>query len=630
MSPPSTLAQQIVGEKHQHGSPTDRVRYVGDTSVLQLLQSKIPFGALDDVSSKGKYRRFGSKIVHIANDEMADGRCNRNTARLFQMPSGINAWIYICTGADKYTSDRLLQIYFLNIHPLLPIINKTEFLRQYRDQANSYPPIILLNTMFGAAARFIAVESMKHQQHDRFVPPDLAWDGAREWANRFFDQAFGYMSSTSCGSSISKVQAIILIHNTNSNISNQEATAWNLNGTAIRLAQAFCLNRSVEDWEIPESDKELRKRIWWALHITDRFQSTALGRPLSIREEDNDVSYPSPYASWKEVLDDPIDENDDSTPRFPSATYRPESTDDEVDIYQFFIQLIKLSEILGRILQGLYTPKAREYSITQGSDAIVRGLDHELTEWRFGFLKAMKTSNFKDFDEQKGYFAPSIASTLMCYSACLILLHRPFIEKQGPYHDVEPRPASLSIRISSSAASRGIYIAERMTVRDFIMFPFAFSIYPIFQFCLIHIYNTRSPDDQVAASGRAELRKSLRVVERLRDLSSLSRLLYDVVRLITESLQTNIDLNTPNTNITATEEQQPGNDPAYSTELIQTTLPESCAKQCEDQLWRPFPEQQAPGLLGGYSPNQPASSQNYLTNTLQNGKAFTPLVTRYM
>lgn len=47
------------------------------------------------------------------------------------------------------------------------------------------------------------------------------------------------------------------------------------------------MNRCCDEWDIPDSEKELRKRVWWALHISDRFQATALGRPVSIREEVN-------------------------------------------------------------------------------------------------------------------------------------------------------------------------------------------------------------------------------------------------------------------------------------------------------------------------------------------------------
>lgn len=131
------------------------------------------------------------------------------------------------------------------------------------------------------------------------------------------------------------------------------------------------------------------------------------------RFQDNDVGYPDPSASWREVLDEPEDlDGDDVSPRFPSATYRPASLEGRVEIYQLFIQLIKLSEILGRILQGLYTPKARKLSYEHGSDAIVTRLDHELTEWRFAFPKELQRANFDDFNE-KGYFSPTVGKLFL-------------------------------------------------------------------------------------------------------------------------------------------------------------------------------------------------------------------------
>ncbi|KAI7878527.1 hypothetical protein K492DRAFT_238527 [Lichtheimia hyalospora FSU 10163] len=543
--------------KLPQGALADHVRLIGETSLIQqLFQYKIPAARLDELGTSGvHYRLFGRQVVQMTtNNNTMDaspdiGYDERpqtiNPELFFQRHTGVNFWIYSTTGADRHTSDRLLQIYFLNIHPILPVVNKIEFLKQYRDQADTYPSADLLNAMFGAAARYLVCESKRQRSKGRHVPPDVSWDVPREWCRQFFEQASNAVTNSTWSSSISKVQAMLLLHNTSSHINAKESTAWILNGLAIRVAQGFGLNRCCDEWDIPDSEKELRKRVWWALHISDRFQATALGRPVSIREEDNDVTYPNPYVSWKEVLDEPEDEEDDATPRFPSATFRPESIKGEIEFYQLFIQLVKLSEILGRILQGLYTPRAQQYSIMQGSDAIVTQLDHELTQWRFGFPKALEHANFRDFDEQKGYFASSIASILLCYFACLILLHRPFIEKQGIYATgaaAQDRPSYLSFRISTSAASRGIHIADQMTRRDFVMFPYAFNIYPIFQFCLIHIYNSRNPDGRISAPGRTELRKAMAVVERLRSMSTASRMLYDVVGLITEALQADLGL----------------------------------------------------------------------------------------
>ena len=82
-------------------------------------------------------------------------------------------------------------------------------------------------------------------------------------------------------------------------------------------------------------------------------------------------------------------------------------------IYELFIQLIKLSEILGHILQALYTPRASRISRKYGWDQIVTRLDYELTEWRFGFPAALERINYEDFDEINGYFAPTIGKSFM-------------------------------------------------------------------------------------------------------------------------------------------------------------------------------------------------------------------------
>lgn len=130
------------------------------------------------------------------------------------------------------------------------------------------------------------------------------------------------------------------------------------------------------------------------------------------------MEYPSTVVSWREVLDEPSGPDDDAYPRFPSSTFRPASLDGSVELYQIFLQLVKLSEILGRILLGMYTPGARRCSAVQGYDAIVTRLDYELTEWHQGFPLALKNTKHKDFDERNGYFASSIGMFLFCMIPC--------------------------------------------------------------------------------------------------------------------------------------------------------------------------------------------------------------------
>ncbi|KAG1224297.1 hypothetical protein G6F35_004110 [Rhizopus arrhizus] len=520
----STFKLPFDSNKKPQGALTDRLVYLGDLSTLQFFSNKIRFDEKKTWTGH-RIRRFGKQIV-LAEDPKNDDKEQEQQLLPFVRP--IYYYVYSVTGADKHTSDQLIKIYFANIHPVLPVVNKMRFLQQYRDQADTYPPPDLLNAMFGAAARFVECDSLK-RSNSRTA--ENTWDVPLGWSDQFFEQAEKIISQSASTTTISKVQAIILVHNHQGSMDSKSSAFWMLGGVGIRIAQSLGLNRDCEEWDIPESEKQTRKRIWWSLYIADRFHSASLGRPLSIRDEDNDVVYPDATASWKEVLDLPDEDEDTTLPRFPSAMYTPNQCDGRVGIYQLFVELIKLSEILGRMLQGLYTPKAKKVGLEHGSDLIVKQLDEELTQWRFGFPAALKRAAFEDFDEKKGYLAPVTASVLLCYFSLLILLHRPFIEAR-PNGKKKARSTYSSFSIGTSAATRGIRIASQMTLRDFLMFPYSFSLYPVLQCCLILMYNTKLSDAKISAAAKADLAKGIGMISRLRTMSNSAQRLYVLLKTV--------------------------------------------------------------------------------------------------
>ncbi|KAI8339411.1 fungal-specific transcription factor domain-containing protein [Chlamydoabsidia padenii] len=534
-----------VHKKVAAGGQSDSVQYLGDLSSFQFLSNKIKIDGTQDAWKGQRLRKFGKQVVLVGEGEPSSSsslymqtidicpRMNHVPKIKTLFPDkDIHSWIYSVSGVDTFTSDRLLKIYFANIHPVLPVVNKTTFLKQYRDQCDSYPSPDLLNAMFGAAARFVECES-QYRDYNQFQPPDMVWDVPLGWSDHFFEQSQAFVTQSSSLATLSKVQSIILIHNHSGNLDSKSSACWLLGGLAVRLAQGLGLYRDCEEWDLPASEKETRKRVWWALYVTDRFHSASLGRPISIRDEDTDVGYPDPAATWKEVMDEPDNEND-TGPRFPSATCKPPNAQDKVEIYQLFIQLVKLSEVLGRILQGLYTPKAQRLCRKQGSDAIVTRLDHELTEWRFGFPKALQQASFGDFDENTGYLSPVIATTLVCYYGLLVLLHRPFIERAGTGTS-NIQSSYSSFRIGSSAAARGTRIASHMEPRDILMFPYAFSLYPILQCCLIHMYNTKNSDTKIAGPAKVDLIAGLGLINRLKKMSPNAEKLHDLLETIMEN-----------------------------------------------------------------------------------------------
>ncbi len=93
----------------------------------------------------------------------------------------------------------------------------------------------------------------------------------------------------------------------------------------------------MESSQLSRQDKRLWKRVWWSLFTRDRSVAVALGRPVSINTDDSDVE----MIVEEDFLEDEGDPNND---------YQA----DPIHI-QFFLQYVKLCEIMGLVLSQQYS-----------------------------------------------------------------------------------------------------------------------------------------------------------------------------------------------------------------------------------------------------------------------------------
>ena len=99
---------------------------------------------------------------------------------------------------------------------------------------------------------------------------------------------------------------------------------------------------SVENSQLSRPDKRLWKRIWWTLFTRDRSVAVALGRPVQINVEDSDVEMV--------CEDDFVEDEDEGLMKYPS---------DPVHV-QFFLQYVRLCEIMGLVLSQQYSVASKE------------------------------------------------------------------------------------------------------------------------------------------------------------------------------------------------------------------------------------------------------------------------------
>lgn len=235
--------------------------------------------------------------------------------------------------------------YFSHIHTFLPIVNKTRF--ETHDMKSSN---VLVQAVLAVAFRFAS----RHF-------PKLFQKKSALYAETYFRKVMLRLQD-SYRARLRHVQAALLMTlYLDMDETDVESMQWYTLGKAIRMAQDIGLHRSCSNWNLPPSEIETRHRVFYGLYILDRLMSARAGKPLTILDRDFDTDLPVPY----EVFDN------------ATAKQGP-------SIYHSFISLIKLAEILGRILKALYAPKSKHSNSNANLDdpTILAVFDRRLKNWK--------------------------------------------------------------------------------------------------------------------------------------------------------------------------------------------------------------------------------------------------------
>lgn len=105
----------------------------------------------------------------------------------------------------------------------------------------------------------------------------------------------------------------------------------------IVIFEFWLIAHSVEGSQLSRPDKRLWKRIWWTLFTRDRSVAVALGRPVHINTDDSDVE----MVSEEDFIEDETSDYE----KYPA---------DPVHV-QFFLQYVRLCEIMGLVLSQQYS-----------------------------------------------------------------------------------------------------------------------------------------------------------------------------------------------------------------------------------------------------------------------------------
>lgn len=176
----------------------------------------------------------------------------------------------------KDVRDDLVESFFAKIHPGFPVIDESEFRRQYQDPDNP-PPLLLLQSVLLAGAH--ASNHPKIIQSRALVKMVIF-----RRAKALFDMHYE-------NDRMNLVQVALLFMWHFEGADDVSSNAYHWIGVACRIAFGLGMHRNLglrASSLMPQDDRRIYRRIWWTLYQIEILVSLQHGRPCMIHPDEID------------------------------------------------------------------------------------------------------------------------------------------------------------------------------------------------------------------------------------------------------------------------------------------------------------------------------------------------------
>ncbi|KAF8168658.1 fungal-specific transcription factor domain-containing protein [Mycena galopus ATCC 62051] len=304
---------------------------------------------------------------------------------------------YVYPADDLIAS--LLELYFSNFHPTLPILHRPSFERSVAEGLH------LTDMAFGGTLLATLAIASRYSKDPRVfadngAPLSAGWKFATQlWgARRFFEptihevQMYGLLSVYVLGTSASHA-------------------SWVYIGLGIR-----CLQSRGEHMRKPQGHKwslqdELWKRAFWSLFALERIRCLFLGRPMGLHIEEYNTELPLA------VDDEYWDQGFVQPPGIPSKM-------------SYFVCHLQLCEILSDAMRRLYGSKKAKMAMGWDGPEWEQRAVAELDSTMNRFLDSIPSHlHWNAENPPQGTFFDQSATLHITYNYVLTAIHRRYIQR---------------------------------------------------------------------------------------------------------------------------------------------------------------------------------------------------------
>ncbi|KAL6401222.1 hypothetical protein AUP68_16951 [Ilyonectria robusta] len=189
-------------------------------------------------------------------------------------PDSTHALVDAIEACVRPHGQRLLKLFWRHVHPCYPIVSKDAFISIY-SQSYRNTTAALLGAIYISAIRWWTYDP----QLSIYTPPDSAL------LRRMLQSA---LPSSYHRPKLCSIQAALLLLQCppEDPLNPDQTFQWGLNCQVLAIGQSLGLHLDATNWTIPQWERNVRKRLSWALFMQDRWAALAYGRPVHIHDDD--------------------------------------------------------------------------------------------------------------------------------------------------------------------------------------------------------------------------------------------------------------------------------------------------------------------------------------------------------
>jgi hypothetical protein len=303
----------------------------------------------------------------------------------------------------------LVDLYFRIVHPSYPILHKEVYLEKYSRSYREFSPP-LLAAVYLLALQYFSYDD-KLSEHTKPEVQEL---------EKLARKALG---DTIYRPKLSTLQAGLLL------LQHTDTDSAELTAQLVSVAYGLGLHLDATNWNVPDWEKGLRKRLGWGLFMQDKWSSLGSGRPPLINS-----------SNW--ALQ-PVMNSD-----FPENASHEDDQEGSSEVEKgriLFSQMISLSEILADLLDTVFNVKTTRMLADAGNNGLamvlekVKPVQLRLKEWFSSLPECLS------MDATNVMKLSSVGYLRLAYIATEITLHRRIILALSPSTDPQLRQICRSV-----------------------------------------------------------------------------------------------------------------------------------------------------------------------------------------